>query len=119
MSLTRQAPVLPARARNYNAGSAVPVQYQAVDEELVPFTPAAIRYRVDNLTDSVVIQQWTAITPAAQSGTVTISAALNQMSRTWRQRQFNQVTFEFTDDAGNVTQVLRSYWLNTVFQGAT
>lgn len=114
------APVLPSYRPAYNAGSAVPVPWVSRDPKtLEPVALSSLRYRIDNLTDSVVIADWTTVSAPEPSGEVTISAALNAMSRDWRDRQINQVCFELTDTNGNVRQQLAHYELCAVFQGAT
>jgi hypothetical protein len=121
--LTRSAPVSPYALRRINAGSAIVIPYQSVDDALNPVELATdgLRYRIDNLTDSVVIQDWVTVTgsPPAQRGTITIPASLNAMSRQYRDRQLNQVALEFTDSDGNVTQVLAHYEIAAVFVGTT
>jgi hypothetical protein len=117
----RQAPVRPYQQKQINAGSSTTREWLSRDDDLVPLPVTSGRWRYDNLTDSIVLQDWTALTiptPVAR-GEITIPAALNAMSRTYRDRQLNQVTFELTDGDGNVTQQLAFVELAAVFQGAT
>lgn len=115
----RHAPVRPYSKQTINAGSAVTVGWNSRDADLDAVTLASARYRIDNLTDSTVVQGWTAIDTPAAKGTITIPASKNGMTRDWRDRQLNQVTFELTDSDGNVTQQLAHYEICAVFQGTT
>lgn len=118
MSLRSGVPVRPYKKQIANAGSAVTVGWNSRDADLDAVTLASARYRIDNLTDSLVIQDWTAIDTPAAKGTITIPASTNAMSRDYRDRELRQVTFELTDGGGNVTQQLRYYELCAVFTGA-
>lgn len=112
-------PVRPFKAPDVNAGSSVIVEYAAYNLANVLEAPSAMRYRIDNLTDSRIILPWTPIETPEEEGSVTIPASLNQMTWQYRDRQFNQVTFEATFDNGDVVQQMCSYTLCAVFTGAT
>ncbi len=120
--LSRRAPVRPYQVIRANAGSAVVVPYRKTDDALAAVTLGTngLRWRYDDLTTSKILQGWTTVTgsPPPSSGEITISAALNAMSKDYLDRQLNQVTFEFTDENGNVTQQLVHIELAAVFQGA-
>lgn len=111
--------VLPYQTQVVNAGSAAVVAWTSATLELAPSVPTQVRWRYDNLTDSVVLQDWqTLATPSAPRGTITIPASLNAMTRQYRDRQLNQVTFEITT-ADGVRQQLAYVELCAVFTGAT
>jgi hypothetical protein len=111
-------PVLPYQRQIVNAGSAAVVAWTSATLELAPAVPTQVRWRYDNLTDSVVLQGWeTLATPSDPRGTITIPASLNAMTWTWRDRQLNQVTFEITT-ADGVRQQLAYVELAAVFTGA-
>lgn len=84
------------------------------DEELE--APVSMRYRIDNLTDRVVITQWTAIVAPAEEVTLTISAATNAMSQQNTDRQLNQVTFESTYADGTKAKDTVCYELCAVYE---
>jgi hypothetical protein len=109
-------PIRPGAVIQANAGSFVQVPFACVDRQMNAVTPSAIRYRYDNLTDSVVLADW-ASTSAVQSGTISITAAQNAMTRDWRRRQMNQVTIEYTTASG-VYQETKLVELFAVLQGA-
>lgn len=115
----RSAPVRPYYRKIVNAGSAVPVGWNSRDESLDQVELASARYRIDDLTNSIVIKDWTAIDTPAAKGEITIPASLNAMQRQFRDRELRQVTFELTDTEGNVRQQLAYYELSAVFQGAS
>lgn len=112
-------PVLPSRRPVYNAGSAVTVKWNSRDENLGELELTTLRYRVDNLTDSRIVLDWTNIATPDPAGSKVIPAALNGMATTYRSRQLMQVTFEMTDADGNLVQDVQHYVLAAVYQGAT
>jgi hypothetical protein len=119
LSVSRRVPVYPYQLKRINARSSVDIPYVSRDDSLNAVELASLRYRIDNLTDSLVILGWTDVPAPAQRGTITIPASLNAMSRQYRDTQLNQVTLEMTDTNGNVRQELAFYELGAVFQGAT
>lgn len=114
----RDFPVFPYRKQQINAGSAVEVPYASIDDNLEPVELSALRYRIDDLTNALVIQDWTTVQDPEPRGTVTIPASVNGMSRPYQDRQLNQITFELTDSNGNVKQQLAYVELGAVFQGS-
>lgn len=100
-----------------NAGSSCDLDYSSRDVDNVLEAPSSMRYRIDNLTDSVVILQWTNVPTPGTEGSVTVSAALNAMTRQYRDRQLNQATFEATYANGDIATSLALYELCAVFAG--
>lgn len=119
MGLRGGRPVRPYQKQTVNAGSAVVIGWDSRDAGLSQVDLSSLRYRIDNLTDSVVIQDWQDIPDPDPKGSITIPGSLNSMSRQYRDRELRQVTFELTDTDGNVTQQLRYYELCVVYQGLT
>lgn len=111
-------PVRPSRIVAANAGGAAVVSYNSVDDELNAVELSALRWRYDDLTNAVQLQDWASVADPDARGTITVSAALNAMTRDWRDRQLNQVTFELTDTSGNVRQQLAYVELANVYQGS-
>lgn len=112
--------IRPGHVQRLSAGSLVRIPYTSVDENLDGVLLTALRYRVDNLTDSIVIADWTSV-PAAigtSSGQIVIAASVNQMSRMYRRRQLNKVTLEQTTAEG-IVQIEKFYELSAVLTGAT
>lgn len=79
-----------------NGGSSCDIDYSSRDIDNVLELPTALRYRVDNLTDSTVVTGWTAVSVPETEGSITIAAATNTMTRQYRTRQLMQVTVEAT-----------------------
>lgn len=115
----RDFPVFPYRKQTINAGSAVEVPYRSINSDLEPVELSSLRYRVDDLTNSVVVLDWTSVQSPDPVGSVTIPATLNGMNRPYRDRELRQVMFEMTDLNGNVRQDLAFYEVGNVFIGAT
>jgi hypothetical protein len=94
-----------------NAGSSSVASFVWLDSTDTPDAPASLRSRLDNLTDYQNVTPWTAITPPASSTTITLTPSQNTMLRTWRDRQWMQVTVEATMDDGTVQTKLWVYEL--------
>ncbi len=113
-------PVRPYRGGAYvNAGSSCNIDYSSrnLDNELE--APTTLEYRIDNLTDSVVIANWTNVPTPGEQGSITISAALNAMSHQGRDQQLNQVTFRATYADGQQIQSMAYYNLCAILQGGS
>src|SRR5690606_14639190 len=78
----------------------------------------SLRYRVDDLTDSVNIKAWTDVSEPGSQGAIVIPASLNGMTRQYRDKELRQVTLEYTFADGTVQQKLAFYELYAVFIGA-
>ena len=116
--MTTDVIIRPHRVKRVSAGSLVRVPYNSVDDQLDPLTLTGLRYRIDNLTDGLIVTDWTSVSTPGARGTITISAATNAMGRAWRRRQLNKVTFEQTS-ADGIEQVEFFYELSAVLVGAT
>lgn len=110
-------PTRPGKVSPVNSGSSCDIEYSSRDTANELEAPTALRYRVDNLTDSVVVLEWTAVETPDLEGSVTISAALNGMTRQYRDRQLNQVTFEATYANGDVARSAAYYELCAILVG--
>lgn len=111
-----QQPVRPFYETLVNAGSTCQVDYSSRDFDNVLEAPTAMQYRIDNLTDSVVIATWQSVPVPEDQGFVTIPASLNQMTWPYRDKQLNQVTFLATYADGSEVQSMAYYQLCAVFQ---
>lgn len=110
-------PVRPFKAPPVNAGTSLVVEYSVRDYTGTLAEPTLLRYRIDNLTDVIVVQDWVEVEAPASEGVVTIAASLNAMSRQYRDRQHNQITFEATLEDGSKTTELCAYQLCAVYTG--
>ena len=99
-----------------NAGSSSYARFLWLNTDEEPEAPASIRYRLDNLTDYASVTDWTAITPAESETLITLTPAQNTMLRTWRDRQWMQVTAEATMSDGTVQTKLWVYELIAMIQ---
>lgn len=119
MRLQAGQPVRPYAMHRANAGNTIRIDLTSLDFEGALEAPTALRYRIDNLTDQIVVTDWTAITPLSTEMTLTISAATNAMYRQWQDTQLNQVTFEATYADESIAQVTGCYELSAVYNLAT
>jgi hypothetical protein len=110
-------PVRPFKGPPVNAGTTVLVDYSCRNPANELEEPTAVRYRIDNITDVVVVQDWQNIVDPETEGSITISAELNGMSRQWRDRQLNQVTVEATFASGAKVVEIAAYQLCAVYTG--
>jgi len=67
----------------------------------VSFIPAAVRWRVDDITNGVNTVPWTVISAPTASDTVTVPGIANARTST-RNTETREVLFEITDDFGMV-----------------
>jgi hypothetical protein len=73
-----------------------------VDRYGNPATPTALTYRIDNLTDNVLIQPTTSVgPPISNQYELVIAASLNQMTYPWRGSQLQQVLVTATYSDGS------------------
>lgn len=73
------------------------------DDQGVPFTPASVRYRLDDLSNEVSVLPWTVVPSPGLSTRLTITSQQNAMSaNNSRKREIRRVTFEVTNVAGDV-----------------
>lgn len=113
-------PVRPYRAGAFlNAGSSCDIDYSIRDEDNELAEPSSLEYRIDNLTDSVVVAQWTSIPGATSEGSLTIAAAVNVMSRQYREQQLNQVSFRATFENGKQIVSTCVYTLCAIIVGGS
>ena len=112
-------PVRPFYEATVNAGSSCQADYSSRNLDNVLEAPTTLEYRIDNLTDSQVILNWTSVPTPGTTGSVAIPASLNAMTRTFRDKQLNQVTFRATFADGSQVQSMGYYELCAVFQGAS
>ena len=116
MTLRNSLPVRPFYGAQVNAGSSCVIDWSSrnLDNELE--APTVLEYRIDDLTDSVVILGWTEIAEPSTTGQLVISAATNDMQYQYREQQLNQVTFRATYANGQQIQSMAYYTLCAVFQ---
>lgn len=110
-------PTRPGKVIPVNAGSSCRVDYSSRDVDNVLEAPSSMRYRIDNLTDSRVVLDWTTVNTPATEGSVTIPSSLNAMTQQFRDRQLNQVTFEATYANGDVERSTTLYELCAIVVG--
>lgn len=95
-----------------NANSDCWLELTFVDRNGAAETPTGLTYRIDNLTDSLVIQNTTSIgPPAGNTFELNIPASLNQMSYNWRGSQVMQVLVTSTYADGSTDAEVFVYTL--------
>lgn len=110
-------PVRPSHRPEHNAGSLVRIPYASRDDELGSLALTGLRWRLDDLTNTREVTDWTTVSEPPASGTITIPAASNTMYDDFSpDRQLMQVTIEYTSAEG-VRQELKHYVLCRVWQG--
>jgi hypothetical protein len=109
-------PPRPYAQHTINAGNDIRIDITSLDFDEALEAPVSMRYRIDNLTDRIVITQWTAIVGATEESTLTISAATNAMSTENKDRQLNQVTIEATYADGTKAKDTVVYQLCAVYE---
>ena len=99
-----------------NAGNDIRIDVRSLDFDEEQEAPSSMRYRIDNVTDRLVIRDWTAVSSPAEQTSITVSAALNAMSTQTRDRQLNQVTIEATYVDGTKCKDTVCYELCAVYE---
>lgn len=118
MRLSAGQPVRPyafAPAQRVQAGNAVQIDITSLDWDNEKEAPLTLQYRIDDLSDLVVILDWTTVVAPGETSTVTIPASLNTMYSQYRDVQTNQVTFKATYADGSQAQVVGIYELNQIY----
>lgn len=117
MRLTAGQPVRPYVMHEVDIGNTLEIDITSLDFDNAKEAPSTLQYRIDNLTDVVVVRDWTTINTPAEVTTLTIPASLNVMYTTYRDTQLMQVTFKATYADGSQAQAVGVYQLNTIYQG--
>jgi hypothetical protein len=78
--------------RSY-AGADVFLDLTFLDHAGVLQTPASLNYRLDDLTNALVMVTQTSITPTGSTQTIQIPGSVLQMSKTWQGSQLCQLIF--------------------------
>ncbi len=109
-------PVRPYVEHIIDAGNDIRIDITSLDFDESLEAPSSMRYRIDNLTDRIVITQWTNIPGATEETELLISAATNAMSTQNKDRQLNQVTIEATYADGTKAKDTLCYELCAVYE---
>ena len=71
------------------------------DQNGVPYIPASLRYRIDDLTNNSQVLDWTSI-PAAAAVVITIPSELNELTVLSDTVEIRQVLLEVTAPGGAI-----------------
>jgi hypothetical protein len=105
-------PTRPYRDFEVNAGSDCWLELTFLDRNGALQVPATLSYRIDNLTDCVIVQGDTAVTAGlASSMELNIPASVNVMAYNWRGSQLNQVKVTATYADGSTETAVFVYEL--------
>ncbi len=115
MRLIAGQPVRPFKLKDITVGNTLRLSIESLDFDNELEAPSSMRYRIDNLTNLVVVTEWTSIPTPGTSTTLTISAATNVMSYQGVDQQMNQVTIEATYADGTKALWVGAYRLNQVY----
>lgn len=115
MRLQAGQPVRPYAMHYVQAGNPVRLEITSLDFDNSREAPTFLQYRIDNLTDIVVIQEWTEIPTPAETTTLTIAGSVNQMTWPYRDTQLNQVTILASYADGSQAQMNACYQLNALY----
>lgn len=97
------------------AGNPVRLEITSLDFDSEREAPTFLQYRIDNLTDLVVIQEWTQIPTPTETTTLTIEGSVNEMTWPYRDTQLNQVTILANYADGSQAQMNCCYQLNALY----
>jgi hypothetical protein len=112
----RGLPVRPLKQTPVYAGSDCWIEMQFIDRNGLAATPTALSYRIDDLTNGVVIVNDTSLVPSGSTFELDITAAVNQMSNCFKSSQVNQVKVTATYSDGSIQVALCAYELIAIAQ---
>lgn len=115
MRLAAGQPTRPYKLKDVTVGNTLLLEIGSLNFDNQPEAPTSMRYRIDNLSNLVVITDWTSIPAPGITTTLPISAATNVMSYQGTDQQTNQVTIEATYADGTKALWVGAYRLNQVF----
>lgn len=119
MRLQAGQPVRPYAMHRVQIGNTVRIDITSLDWDGAKEAPSTLEYRIDNLTDIVVAQNWTGIVSPQEVTTLTIAASVNVMYAQYRDVQLMQVTLRATYADGSQVEEVCLYELNTIYTGLT
>ena len=108
-------PVNPYRRTDQNEGSTILLEVTYLDQDNSNITPAAVSYRVDDLTNNRQVVDWTAVAAPSTTNTITVTATQNNLNSRSQEKEMRQITVNSTDSSGNVTQQIFVYTLIRIF----
>lgn len=86
-----------------------------LDQNGLPYTPTAIQWRLDNLTDEAQVTAWTIVTPTGPTMVFTIPSASNSMLSPSRNVQTMEIAFKITAPSGGVRYDYAQYDLVRIY----
>jgi len=108
-------PVEPYRNTDINEGTEIKLDLTHLDDNDVKFTPTAVSYRIDDLTNDREVLDWTSISTPTSTNTITITQTTNQLRSRAQPKELRQVTVNVTDSSGGVSQDTFYYTLIRIF----
>lgn len=97
-------------------GNSLQIEITSLDFDEQKEAPSTLQYRIDNLTNSVAVVDWTTIVTPLEVTTLTISAVTNAMY-VQQDKQLMQITFRATYADGSQVQVNGLYQINNIYMG--
>lgn len=95
-------PTTPYPDFNAKAGTDVWLPLTFIDRNGVPEVPVTLTYRVDDLTNALLVQDTTSVTPTGSSMELNFPGAMNILNYGWRGTQLNQILVTATFADGSV-----------------
>lgn len=101
--------------RSVNEGSDLTIEAIPLDLDGVPFTPSAMRYRIDCLTTGHEVLGYTSIAIPSDSNTITVPGSLNAIINSSNQRERKQMVVETTGSSGSVRNDTVDWEVRNIF----
>lgn len=108
-------PVNAYRNKNFNEGTANTLSLTSLDNDNQLAIPSAIEYRIDDLTNSRQVKDWTSLVVTTAKNDIVITTAENQLRSRGRPREMRQVAVKTTDTNGATITDTFIYTLIRVF----
>lgn len=99
-------PSLPYRPMKSYQGNTLWIDYTILDHTGAEDTPTALQYRIDDITNSLTMVDWTGVTPDGPTGTIEVAGSLMSMSNDWTDSQLCQIWYQATlSDGSTVNKI--------------
>lgn len=108
-------PVLPSRRKPVNEGTAFDLDLTHLDKTKTKTIPLTLDYRIDDLTNSREILDWTNVPTPGSTNTINVTGAQNTLQGQDKQIELRQITTRTTDATNRPANEIFHYKLVRIF----
>lgn len=111
-------PVEPYRNFDLNESGELLLDLTHLNASKVLEAPTTLSYRIDDLTNSRQVLDWTSVATPGSTNTITVTKAQNAFNSRAVDRELRQITVNAVDSAGNESNDIFIYTLIRIFDNA-